>query len=179
MNRKRLLRNQPCNSLVWNEAVVQSGGHGLQSSELLAFHLFLCLSKDLRVDRLFVLQQMPENSRWFDSTWRCQFVSSLYSGGVTANAKTRRRWFGTLCLVTAVVMLIAGETAIKGRLAGSGVLYICYWLGCLVLTGLAAGAAVVDAARVRAGNRDEQRALIESTLHAIEREKRARKDVKE
>jgi hypothetical protein len=92
---------------------------------------------------------------------------------VTANAKTCRRWFGTLCLLAASVMLIAGETLLRGRLAG--VTLICYWLGCFVLTALSAGAALVDAARVRAEIRDEQRALIESTLHEIEREKRSRK----
>jgi len=97
-----------------------------------------------------------------------------YATVVTTNAKTRRRWFGGLCLLLAAVMLIAGETFLEGRLAG--VTLIGYWLGCFVLTALAAGAAVVDAAHVRNEIRDEQRALLERTLQEIEREKRTRQD---
>jgi hypothetical protein len=96
---------------------------------------------------------------------------------VTADAKTRRRWFGAFCLLTAIIMLIAGETVLSGRLSGFGL--IGYWLGCLVLTALAAGAAVIDAARVGTENRDEQRALIESTLREIEREKQSRQAAKD
>jgi hypothetical protein len=92
---------------------------------------------------------------------------------VTANARSRRRWFGGLCLLAAIVMLVAGVTVIETQL--SGVTLICYWLGCFVLTALAAGTALIDASRVRAEQRDEQRALLESTLHEIEREKRSRK----
>ncbi len=84
------------------------------------------------------------------------------------NARTFRRWFGGLCLLAAIVMLIAGETLLKGRLAS--VPFVIYWLVCFVLTALAAGAALVDAARARAENRNEQRALIENALHEIERE---------
>ena len=90
-----------------------------------------------------------------------------------ADNKTRRRWFGAVCLFAAIVMLIAGETVLSGQL--SGVALIGYWLACLVLTALAAGTAVIDASRVGAENRDEQRALIESTLREIEREKQSRK----
>jgi uncharacterized membrane protein HdeD (DUF308 family) len=93
---------------------------------------------------------------------------------VTATAKTRRRRFGTVCLVSAIIMLIAGETVLHERL--SGIALIGYWLGCLVLTGLAAITALVDAARVREEQRKEQRALIECTLRQIEEEKRSRED---
>jgi len=96
--------------------------------------------------------------------------------GVTANARSRRRWFGALCLLTALVMLIAGETLLSGKLGG--VALICYWLGCFVLTAIAAGAALIDASRVRREQRDEHRALIESTIQEIEREKRSRKEAK-
>ena len=73
-------------------------------------------------------------------------------------------------------MLILGLTVVETRL--SGVALIAYWLGCFVFTGLAAGFALLDAARIRAEQRAEQRALIEGTLHEIEREKRSRNSVK-
>ena len=92
-------------------------------------------------------------------------------------AKTRRRRFGAICLGLAIGMLIAGETVLKPKL--SGVALLCYWLACFVLTALAAGAAIIDAARVRGELREQQRSLIEETLQQIEREKRSRKDSKE
>lgn len=70
-------------------------------------------------------------------------------------------------------MLIAGETLLKGRL--SGVSLLCYWLGCFVFTAIAAGAAVIDAARVGIESRDAQKSLIEDTLKEIEKEKRSSK----
>lgn len=91
---------------------------------------------------------------------------------MTANARSRRRWLGVLCLLAAMVMLVLGLTVIEARLSGVGL--IAYWLGCFVLTALAAGVALLDAARVQAENRAEQRALIESTLHEIERQKQSR-----
>lgn len=69
-------------------------------------------------------------------------------------------------------MLIAGETVLARRLQGAGL--ICYWLGCFVLTALAAGVALLDAARVRAENRAEQRELLEKTLRQVERERAER-----
>ena len=93
---------------------------------------------------------------------------------MNANARNRRRWFGGLCLLAAVILLVLGVTIIEDRL--SGVAFAGYWLGCLVLTALAAGTALIDAASVRAEQRAEQRALIESALHEIEREQRSRRD---
>lgn len=86
--------------------------------------------------------------------------------------KTRRRWFGVVCIVVAIVMLIAGETVLKAKLAG--VALLCYWMACLILTALAALAAIVDAARVSQEHKAEQRSLLEETLRKIEREKQAR-----
>jgi ABC-type bacteriocin/lantibiotic exporter with double-glycine peptidase domain len=85
--------------------------------------------------------------------------------------KTRRRWFGVFCIVAAIVMLIAGETVLKAKLAGVGLL--CYWMACLILTALAALAAIVDAARVSQEHKAEQRLLLEETLQKIEREKKS------
>ncbi|MEK7780705.1 MAG: hypothetical protein AAB370_04315 [Verrucomicrobiota bacterium] len=94
---------------------------------------------------------------------------------MSANAKTLRRRFGVICIAVAIVMLIAGETVLKSWLAQSPVRLICYWMGCFILTALAAFAAVVDAARVRQESREEQRALLEDTLRQIEQEKRSPK----
>ncbi len=88
------------------------------------------------------------------------------------NSKTRRRWFGALCLLIAVGMLVAGETWLKGRLSAAGFLF--YWTGCFLLTALAAGAALLDVARVRAEGRNQQRALFEETLRKMEAEQRTR-----
>jgi len=108
---------------------------------------------------------------------RCQLTFPLYAEAVGANAKSRRRWFGGLCLIIAISMLIAGETVFRGRLAD--VTLVCYWLGCFVATALAAGAALIDAAQVRAEQREEQRRLVERTLGEIERDKLARKNASE
>jgi len=91
---------------------------------------------------------------------------------MSSNAKARRRWFGALCLLAAIGMLVAGETALKSRLSPVGVLL--YWIGCFVLTAVAAITALLDAARVRAESRHEQRVLFEETLRRIESEKHTR-----
>lgn len=95
---------------------------------------------------------------------------------MSLNAKARRRWFGTLCLLTAIGMLVAGETVFKGRLSALG--FLLYWTGCFGVTGLAALTALRDAASVRAESRQEQRALFEETLRKIEAEKQARTQAK-
>jgi len=63
-------------------------------------------------------------------------------------------------------MLLAGQTRPGGRL--NGVVFILYWLLCLVLTLLAMIAALLDALALRQENRERQRALIESTLQEIQ-----------
>lgn len=90
------------------------------------------------------------------------------------SSKTTRRRFGLICIGTAVLMLIAGETVLKSRL--TGIPLLGYWLTCFVLTAVAAGVAIIDAARVRRETKEEQRALLETTLREIEREKRARRN---
>ncbi len=93
---------------------------------------------------------------------------------MSADSKSRRRKIGTVAIAIAILMLIAGETVLKSRL--SGVPMICYWLGCLVFTVIAAGAAVIDAARVGIEGRDAQKSLIEETLKEIENKKRSDKE---
>ena len=86
--------------------------------------------------------------------------------------KTRRRWFGAICLASAIAMLIAGETVLKDRL--QPLAFVSYWSACFILTALAACTAVFDASSLRAEQREKQRALIENALQEIEREKRSR-----
>ena len=93
---------------------------------------------------------------------------------MSPDPKTRRRIFGAVCLALALVMLIAGETVLQNRLSPVG--FVVFWLGCMVFTAMAIGAALVDLFRVRTENRDAQRALIEETLREVEREKLRRKD---
>ena len=85
------------------------------------------------------------------------------------NTKARRRWFGALCLLAAMAMLVAGETLLKGRLSALG--FVAYWLVCFVVTVLAVYAALADARAVRQETQAEQRALLEATLQRIQEEK--------
>jgi hypothetical protein len=78
------------------------------------------------------------------------------------DATARRRWFGAAVLLTALTMLILGDTALKGRLHGLG--YLLYWLGCFALTTLAMAVAFVDARALQSRARKEQRELIERTF---------------
>jgi uncharacterized membrane protein len=88
-----------------------------------------------------------------------------------------RRWLGIICLVTAIVMLIAGETILREQLTGVGMLV--YWLTCFAITGLAALLAIRDVVQVRRENRAEQRKLLEQTLQEVERERAHRAKARE
>ena len=44
---------------------MERGGHGFQALELLAFHFGFLFGEDLRVEGLFVFEQMPEDARQF------------------------------------------------------------------------------------------------------------------
>jgi len=74
-----------------------------------------------------------------------------------------------LCLLTAIAMLVADETVMKGRLSDLGIL--AYRLICLVFTLLAICAAFLDVRALRRATRDEQRRLFENTLQNIPKEK--------
>lgn len=93
------------------------------------------------------------------------------------HSRKRRRWLGIICLVTAIAMLIAGETVLSERLTGFGLLL--YWLMCFATTGLAALVAIRDLVHVRRENRAEQRKLLEQTLQEVEREKAHRSKARE
>ena len=84
------------------------------------------------------------------------------------DASARRRWFGGLVLLTAVAMLICGETVLKGKLGMLALLI--YWLACFGLTGLAITVAFLDVRALQRRIRQEQRDLFASTLKKIEAE---------
>jgi len=86
----------------------------------------------------------------------------------------RRRWFGAIVLAVALLMLIFGETVLKGKM--SDVAFVVYWLACFVLTTLAIVTAFRDVKAVQNRVRSEQRTLLESTLKDIESEARNRRD---
>lgn len=87
-----------------------------------------------------------------------------------------RRLFGAVCLVVAVVMLLAGET--KPAEGDNLVRFVGYWIICFVLAGLAMAAAILDLSAVRREARAEQRKLLEHTLLDIEAEKMRRAKTK-
>jgi len=84
------------------------------------------------------------------------------------DAKARRRWFGASVLLAAVVMLLAGETVLQGRL--SPLAFACYWIVCFLLTGLAMIIAVMDARSLAQRTVEEHRDLLRKTLDTIEAE---------
>jgi hypothetical protein len=86
----------------------------------------------------------------------------------------KRRWFGAIVLAVALLMLILGETALKGKM--SDFAFVAYWLACFVLTSLAIVVAFRDVKAVQNQVRSEQRTLLESTLKDIESEARDRRD---
>ena len=87
---------------------------------------------------------------------------------MTYNSTARRRWFGSVCLLIAIALLVADEYFFKGL---NGVVFLMYWLACFVFTMLAICAAYLDVRSLRRATRDEQRALFENTLQNISKEK--------
>jgi len=69
-------------------------------------------------------------------------------------------------------MLVADGTVLKGRF--TGVAALLYWLGCFGFTVMASLVAFIDLRAVRLETQKEHRALFESTLQKIEKEKRER-----
>jgi hypothetical protein len=79
---------------------------------------------------------------------------------------------GMIFLIISVVMLIAGETVLRSSLAK--VPFILYWMFCFLFTGLAIVFAFLDVAGVQRQAREQQRELLEKTIHEIARQKEAR-----
>jgi uncharacterized membrane protein len=87
---------------------------------------------------------------------------------VTNDFSARRRWFGALCLLAAITLLVVDEYVIRDRIGD--LLKLAYWLVCLVFTMLAIVAAFLDIRALRRSTRDQQRALFENTLQKVSRE---------
>jgi len=87
-------------------------------------------------------------------------------------ATARRRWLGAVALLSALVMLIAGETVLKGRLGA--VAFLVYWMACFGFTGLALFMALLDMRAVQNRTRQEQKKLVESTLKEIQAQARSK-----
>jgi len=87
-------------------------------------------------------------------------------------ATARRRWFGALALLSALVMLIAGQTVLKGGLGDMA--FLVYWLACFGFTGLALLMALIDMRAVQNRTRQEQKKLIENTLKEIQAQARSK-----
>ncbi len=96
-----------------------------------------------------------------------------YSGGVTLNPTHRRRWFGGLCLLVAIALVVVESTVLKDRLGS--VTLLVYWLVCFVFTAMAIGAAFADLRQLRRETREAQRALFEKTLEQIRQEQAAKR----
>ena len=88
----------------------------------------------------------------------------------------RRRWLGGIALVLALAMLIAGQTVLSTRFGPLG--FAVFWIVCLLLTCVAIIVAFRDLSVVRRRTREEQRALFESTLNEIARQKAAKAERK-
>ncbi|HWX18979.1 MAG TPA: hypothetical protein VN578_03630 [Candidatus Binatia bacterium] len=86
------------------------------------------------------------------------------------DATVRRRWVGALALLAALVMLVAGQTVLEGRL--TPVAFLVYWLVCVILTGLAIFVAFADVRALAYRTHREQRDLLQNTLKEIETEAR-------
>ena len=83
---------------------------------------------------------------------------------------SRRRRFGTSCLVGAAVLLVLGQTLLNTYLEGNGALFIFYWLACFLLTGLTLLIALLDARAVRHHAREQQRNLLREAFKEMERD---------
>jgi hypothetical protein len=87
---------------------------------------------------------------------------------MAVDATAKRRRFGAVLLLAALVMLIAGQTILKSRLKDLG--FLLYWLACFFLTGGAILVAYLDAVALQRRSRREARELLESTLDKIQKD---------
>jgi hypothetical protein len=78
----------------------------------------------------------------------------------------RRRWMGAVILAVALLMLIAGETLLKGKL--SPVWMLAYWLACFALAAISMIYAVLDASAVARQTAKARRELAAHTVQEIE-----------
>ena len=90
------------------------------------------------------------------------------------DSQAKRRWVGAAVLGLALLMLVAGETVLKGVLKDFA--FVGYWAVCMACTVAAIIIAFIDARAVQRSVGQQQRDLLDSTLRKIEGEARARKN---
>lgn len=89
-----------------------------------------------------------------------------------SNTNIPHRKRGLTFLIISVVMLVLGETVLRSSLGK--VPFLIYWMGCFVFTGMAILFAFLDVAGVQRQAREQQRELLEKTIHEIARQKEAK-----
>ena len=82
-----------------------------------------------------------------------------------------RRTLGAFFLLSALILLVVGETALNNRLSSHPWEFLIFWTMCFVFVGLALLMALLDMAAVRRRVRREERELVESTMQQIARAK--------
>jgi hypothetical protein len=90
------------------------------------------------------------------------------------DSQAKRRWIGAGALALALLMLVAGETVLKGVLKDFA--FVGYWAVCMACTVAAIIIAFIDARAVQRSVGQQQRDLLEATLRKIEGDARSRKD---
>jgi|ERR1051326_3568884 hypothetical protein len=85
----------------------------------------------------------------------------------------RRRVFGAAVLGGALVMLILGETFLKGHLRDVG--FLIYWGVCFLLTITAIVTAYVDMKVLQRDAGEERKELLQDTLRRIEGDAKVKK----
>jgi UDP-N-acetylmuramyl pentapeptide phosphotransferase/UDP-N-acetylglucosamine-1-phosphate transferase len=96
---------------------------------------------------------------------------------MTNGGESRHNWRAAIVLGIALVMVLLGLTLLSSFLFG--LIYIFYWLVCIVFTLLALIFAYADLQRLRQRSREEQRELIERALDSLPeaaKEKRRRSE---
>jgi hypothetical protein len=83
-----------------------------------------------------------------------------------SNPERRRRWIGVTVLGTAVLMLVAGETVLKGSLGP--VAMLAYWLGFFALPAIQFTLAIAHAGAVARRTTEARRDLVSRTVKEIE-----------
>ena len=92
---------------------------------------------------------------------------------MSLNPQQRRRLAGALVLGLALLMLLAGETLLKGCFGP--LLMLAYWLACFGLAAVAMIIAIMDASAVARKTADERRELATRTIQEIEQSLKNRK----
>jgi membrane protein implicated in regulation of membrane protease activity len=84
----------------------------------------------------------------------------------------RRRWFGTFFLIVAGGMLVWGFTFLAAALIRRPVLFVIYWIVCLLFTLLSFAIAVYDMRVIRKRVREEKKSAFNKAFSDIVDEKK-------